>query len=170
MRKSGAIPTGNDDALQNARPALAQAWRGFTDYNPNNGILAIATQLGEVLEIYDLKDTTRVVRIGPNGEPQFKIADGYGIPAGIMGFSDVQVTDSAIYAVFHGRTFKEIAQNNGQSPDGGRYIYVFSLKGEPLCKYVLDRYIYGIHVDEKSKTIIATDVNNDQPIVKFTFG
>lgn len=170
IRKSGAISTSNDDALQNARPALAQAWRGFIDYNPNNGILAIATQLGEVLEIYDLKDTTKIVRIGPNGEPQFKIADGYGIPAGIMGFSDVQVTDSAIYAVFNGQTFKEIAQNNGQSPDGGRYIYVFSLKGEPLCKYILDRYIYGIHVDEESKTIIATDVNNDQPIVKFTFG
>lgn len=170
MRKSGAIPTANDDALQNARPALAQAWRSFIDYNPNNGILAIATQLGEVLEVYDLKDTTRVVRMGPNGEPQFKIADGYGIPAGIMGFSDVQVTDSAIYAVFHGRTFKEIAQKSGQAPDGGRYIYVFSLEGEPLCKYTLDRYIYGIHVDESTKTIIATDVNNDQPIVKFTFG
>ena len=27
---------------------------------------------------------------------------------GIMGFSDVQVTDSAIYTVFHGTSFKEI--------------------------------------------------------------
>lgn len=170
IRKSGAIPTDNDDALQNARPALAQAWRSFIDYNPNNGILAAVTQLGEVLEIYDLKDTTRIVGMGPNGEPKFKISDGYGFPTGIMGFSDVQVTDSAIYTVFHGRTFKEIAQASGSLPDGGRYIYVFSLQGEPLRKYTLDRYIYGIHVDESTKTIIATDVNNDQPIVKFTFG
>ena len=44
-----------------------------------------------------------------------------------MGFSDVQVTDSAIYAVFHGTTFKEIAKQNGRLPDGGKYIYVFSL-------------------------------------------
>ena len=35
----------------------------------------------------------------------FKISQGYGIPTGIMGFSDVQVADSAIYAVFHGALF-----------------------------------------------------------------
>ena len=56
------------------------------------------------------------------------------------------------------RLFKEIARQSGRLPDGGKYIYVFSLKGEPLCKYVLDHYIYGIWVDEDTKTIIATDV------------
>ena len=170
ISKIGTIPTVKKKALQNARPALAQAWRSFLDYNPHNGVFAMVTQLGEVLEVYNLKDSTCIVRIGDNGEPEFKISDGYGIPTGIMGFSDVQVTDSAIYAVFHGTTFKEIARHNGYLPDGGKYIYVFSLKGEPLCKYVLDHYVYGIWVDEATKTIIATDVNNDQPIVKFYFG
>lgn len=168
--KIGIIPTIDEKALKNARPALAQAWRSFLDYNPNNGILAAVTQLGEVLEVYSLKDSTHVVRIGEHGEPEFKISDGYGIPTGVMGFSDVQVTDSAIYAVFHGTSFKEIARQSGSLPDGGKYIYVFSLKGEPLCKYVLDHYVYGIWVDEATKTIIATDVNNDQPILKFNFG
>ena len=168
--KIGIIPTIDEKALENARPALAQAWRSFLDYNPNNGILAAVTQLGEVVEVYNLKDSTHVVRIGEYGEPEFKISDGYGIPTGIMGFSDVQVTDSAIYTVFHGTSFKEIARQSGRLPDGGKYIYVFSLKGEPLCKYVLDHYIYGIWVDEATKTIIATDVNNDEPILKFNFG
>ena len=168
--KIGIIPTIDEKALKNARPALAQAWRSFLDYNPNNGILAAVTQLGEVLEVYSLKDSTHVVRIGEHGEPEFKISDGYGIPTGVMGFSDVQVTDSAIYAVFHGTSFKEIARQSGSLPDGGKYIYVFSLKGEPLCKYVLDHYVYGIWVDEATKTIMATDVNNDQPILKFDFG
>lgn len=167
MDKMGMIPSVNEEALQNARPALAQAWRSFLDYNSHNGILATVTQLGEVVEIYNLKDSTHVVRIGEHGEPAFKVSDGYGIPTGIMGFSDVQVTDNAIYAVFHGTSFKEIAKHSGRLPDGGKYIYVFSLKGEPLYKYVLDHYIYGICVDEATKTIIATDVNNDQPIVKF---
>lgn len=103
-------------------------------------------------------------------EKVLKESDGYGIPTGIMGFSDVQVTDSAIYAVFHGTPFKEIARQSGRLPDGGKYIYVFRLKGEPMCKYVLDHYIYGIWVDEANKMIIATDVNNDQPILKFSFG
>lgn len=169
LNKTGSIPSANRKALQNARPALAQAWRSFVDYNPHNNIMAMATQLGEVLEIYNLKDSTYIVRIGEHGEPGFRIAEGYGIPTGIMGFSDIQVTDSAIYTVFQGVTFKEIAQKKGRRPDGGKYIYVFNLKGELLYKYVLDRYIYGIWVDEATKTIIATDVNKDQPIVRFCF-
>lgn len=168
--KSGLIPSTNKEALANARPALAQAWRSFIDYNPRNGVLAAATQLGEVLEIYNLQDSTHVVCVGPCGEPEFKVSEGYGLPTGIMGFSDVQVTDRAIYAVFHGRTFKEISKQKDSVIDGGRYIYVFSLQGEPLCKYTLDRYIYGIHVDEEKKIITATDVNNDQPIVTFRMG
>ena len=48
MHKFGVIPTVDEDALRNVRPALAQAWRSFIDYNPRNGILAVATQLGEV--------------------------------------------------------------------------------------------------------------------------
>lgn len=107
LRKIGTIPTTNEDALKKARPALAQAWRSFIDYNPRNGILVAATQLGEVLEIYNLKDSTHVTCIGPNGEPEFQISQGYGIPTGIMGFSDIQVTDSAIYAVFQGHAFSD---------------------------------------------------------------
>lgn len=89
-----------------------------------------------------------------------------------MGFSDVQVTDSAIYAVFHGRSFKEIAQSARSGinlPDGGKYIYMFSLTGEPLCKYVLDHYIHGISVDEQKGVIIATDVNKDEPIIEYRY-
>ena len=171
MHKFGVIPTVNEDALQNARPALAQAWRSFIDYNPRSGILAVATQLGEVLEIYNLKDSTHVVCMGPRGEPEFQVSGGYGIPTGIMGFSDVQVTDRAIYAVFHGRSFKDIARDarNGiNHPDGGQFIYMFSLTGKPLKKYVLDHYICGISVDEQSGVIYATDVNEDEPILEYS--
>lgn len=169
LYKFGTIPTTNEDALAHSRPALAQAWRSFIDYNPRKKVLAAVTQLGEVLEIYNLKDTaSQIVRIGPNGEPKFKIARGYSIPTGIMGFSDVQVTDKAIYAAFQGRTFKELAsQPKDKKVTGGQYIYVFSLKGEPLMKYVLDRHITGISVDEKRGIITATDVNSDEPIVEY---
>ena len=87
-----------------------------------------------------------------------------------MGFGDVQVTDRAIYAVFSGRTFKELMQSAQQGknlPEGGRYIYAFSLRGEPLCRYVLDRHISGFHVEEKKGVIWATDVNRDQPVCRF---
>lgn len=169
LRSEGKIPSEQFFPV-NSSSALAQAWRSFIDYNPDNGVLAIVTQLGEVLEVYNMIDKTHKVLYGPNGEPDFEISDGNGIPTGIMGFSDVDVTDKYIYAVFHGRSFCEIAKQvrkgiKGQ--DGGKYIYVFSLTGEPVCCYTLDRYIYGIDVNEEKGIITAVDVNSDEPIVEF---
>lgn len=125
LNKIGYLPT-EKNYLNEASPSMAQAWRSFIDYNQDKGIMAVATQLGEVLEIYDMKGNTRKVLYGPNGEPDFEIANGYGIPTGIMGFSDVKVTDKYIYTVFHGRSFREISKQvrkgiKGQ--DGGKYIY-----------------------------------------------
>ena len=169
-QSTGEIPceTINEET---SRPALAQAWRSFIDYNPDNGILALVTQLGEVLEIYNLKDNTHKVLYGPGGEPEFKTAqDGTGVPTGIMGFSDVKVTDRYIYAVFQGIRFKDklAARQRGEVPeDGGRFIYVFDLEGNPVQKYTLDHAIYGIDINEETKTIVATEVKSDDPIIIF---
>ena len=168
LYKSGQIPTSNLVALNESKPALSQAWRSFVDYSPRHGVLAAATQLGEVLEIYNYKDSTHLVLVGPNGEPEFQEMNGYAIPAGIMGFSDVQVTDNYIYTVFHGRKFKDMMNNPDKIVDGGQYIYVFDLKGNPVCKYTLDRYINGLFVDEMAQKMYATDVNSDQPLVSYT--
>lgn len=73
IHSANQIPTENNYE-DIARPALAQAWRSFFDYNPQKGILVMATQLGEALEIYNFTDTTQTVRYGPNGEPQFAIS------------------------------------------------------------------------------------------------
>ena len=72
-----------------------------------------------------------------------------------------------IYTVFHGRSFKEIAKQQQPVTDGGQFIYVFSLKGEPLVRYTLDRYIYGMVVNEETKELYAVDVNSNLPVVKF---
>lgn len=87
-----------------------------------------------------------------------------------MGFCDVQVTNDAIYAVFQGRTFKEISEaaQEGDMTDGGRYVYVFSLAGEPLKKFLFEYFVHGIWVDEQKGVIIAMDVNQDEPIVSLS--
>ncbi len=171
LRKTGDIPSSNKKALEGSRPALAQAWRSFIDYNPRNGVLVVATQLGEVLEVYNLKENTRIVKVGGQGEPQFMVSrDGYGIPTGIMGYGDVQVTDRAIYTTFEGESFKDIANNYKKgvnAPNGGNRIYVYTLEGEPLRKYELDHYVDGIWVDEEKGIILAVDGNQDEPIVEF---
>ena len=46
-------------------------------------------------------------------------------------------------------------------------LFMFSLKGEPLRKYVLDHYVHGIFVDEQRGVITALDVNMDEPIMEF---
>ena len=145
IRSIGKIPTEKDLASE-IRPALAQAWRSFIDYNPHNGILAMVTQLGESIEIYNTKENTHT------------------------GFSDIVITDKYIYSVFQGIRFKDklASYQRGEKPeDGGRYIYVFDLKGNPIQKYTLDKPIYGIDINEKTKTVIATCVESDEPIMEF---
>ncbi len=84
IRNQQKIPV-REDKKQIANIALAQAWRSFIDYNPDNGILAMVTQLGEVLEIYDLKaDTIVNIVYGKNGEPDYIDKGGYAVPNGIM--------------------------------------------------------------------------------------
>lgn len=166
----GAIPTVKDN-WGVSPPALAQAWRSFMDYNPTVGLLVMATQLGEVLEVYNVRKNTQNVLYGPKGEPQF-ITDGgeHSAPTGIMGFSDVKITDHYIYAVFQGVSFKDkynAFSRGTRLEDGGRFIYVFDLECNPVKKYILNHAIYGIDVNEETKTIIATKVDSDSPLLEF---
>lgn len=163
----GEIPSENNKEASNLG-IMAQAWNSYIHYNPRNQLLATATQLGEVIEVYDLKTNSRQIIVGPHGEPQYAIAkDGWAVPKGIMGFSDIQITDNYIYTVFHGRTFKEIIKDPNNTLDGGEYIHIYNLNGEPICRLVLDHAIYGIDVDEENKIIWATDVNSEEQILKF---
>jgi hypothetical protein len=169
LRAAGNIPAGKQ-ADRTAPVALAQAWRSFLDYHPRHDLLVMATQLGEVLELYHLHDTAHTVVRGPHGEPEFRTVQGEGVPTGIMGFGDIQITDRYIYTVFQGRTFKEIQQahRQGQRTErGGRFIRVFDLEGRPVRQYTLDHSVSGICVDEQAGIIFATDVNSDEPVVQF---
>lgn len=170
VRKSFAIPSKFEISKKNAsKIALAQAWRSFLHYNPKNRILAMVTQLGQVLEIYDLKNRRIVNIIRQQGlEPEFIVNGNYAVPTGIMGYSDVYVGQKCIYAIFWGHSFEDIRQGK-ETKEGGRYIHVFDLKGNPIRQYILDRYITGFHIDEKEKRIIGLDVNSDQPVVEYSF-
>lgn len=149
---------------------LAQAWRSFISYNPYHDILGMATQLGQVIEIYDLKRDAVIKIVGQErGTPQFLNRGGYAVPTGIMGYSDIHVGQDYIYALFWGSSFEDIKEQGQQHQDGGRYVHVFDLQGNPIRQYVLDRYITGFHIDEEKRTMIGLDVNSNQPIVAYSF-
>ncbi len=159
-RKIGSIPVKGQ--MGNVpEPALGSAWRAFLGYNPRNGIAALATQFGEVLEIYDLRnDRTRVV-VGEGGEPICKFKENYATPNGILGYGDIFVGEMHIYALYWGHEYKKIVQGE-ITVEGGNYIHVFDLEGNPVRRYELDRYVTGIYVDEAMGEVFCTDVNEGQ--------
>ncbi len=159
-RREGVIPEKyRVDNVPEA--ALGQAWNAFTSYNPHNGILALATQFGEVLEIYDLRNNNVIIKIGPGGEPVCKYKGSEAYPIGIMGYSDVFVGEQAIYALYWGHEFDKIITDE-ITVQGGNYIHVFNLKGKPLRRYQLDRYITGFYINEATGEVFGTDVNEEQ--------
>jgi hypothetical protein len=168
QQKLFQIPTKKYKDVSYSKIVLAQAWRSFIDYNPGNGILAMATQLGQVIEIYDLKKNEIVnILFGKYGEPEFTNLESYAIPNGIMGYSDIQVGNDAIYTVFWGTPFKDIQRDPFNTLEGGDMIQVFSLTGIPLQQYHLDKHIVGFSVDEKNKKLTGLDVNNENQIVEY---
>lgn len=148
---------------------LAQAWRPFLNYNPEHGILALATQLGQVLEIYDINKEQVINVVGnEDNQPQFITKGSYAIPNGIMGYSDVHVGQEDIYALFWGHSFADIKAGK-INKEGGNTVHVFSLDGTPKTEYKLDSHITGFHIDEKNKVIIGLDINSNQPLKKFKY-
>lgn len=162
------IPTNKRNESKIPGIVLAQAWRSFIDYNPENNILAMATQLGQVIELYNLntRETIRIMH-GEFGEPEFATGDAYAVPNGIMGYSDVHVGSDKIYTLFWGTSFKEIRENPLNRMEGGNIIQVFSLEGTPIIQYTLDKYITGFCIDEKKNILLGLDVNSDQQLIEY---
>ena len=164
QKSIGSIPT-EDESLRESLPALAQAWRTFMSYNPKNQVLALVTQLGETVEIFNLKTGFHTVLFGPNGEPVFSRQGGEAFPKGIKGFNEVLVADSCIYTVFDGVSFKERIRNMQEGkelPDGGYFVYVFDLEGKPLRKLALDHSVFGLAV--QGERLYTTSRDDDHPV------
>ena len=170
IKKWGEIPTDRKKDLQKYPYAFGYGWISFIDYSPKIGTLVAATQLGEVLEIWNVKNNTHKVLKGKLGEPEFEILPEYAVPAGSVGHNDIQVTDSAIYVIYRGISIKDdmLAHQKGKPlPIGGKTIRVFSLEGEPLKEYKLDHSVSGIWVDEQAGKMWTLDVNSDEPLVEY---
>ena len=170
MKKWGNIPTDKSDMLKNKPNVFGQGWASMIDFSLNNGVLVAATQLGEVLEVWNTKKNTYQILKGKMGEPKFEIYQNYAIPSGCRGYNDIQITKDAIYAIFAGDSFKDLINNTRKGqyvPEGGKIVRVFSLEGKPLKEYKLDHSVSGIWVDEKLDIMWALDVNSDEPIVKY---
>lgn len=170
LRKAAMISLSDTATLHKNAPAVAQAWRSFLAIDRAGKRVVAVTQLGDVLDTYAVGSGMRAEAhvVGRDGEPVFQVTpEGYGIPSGCMGYWDVQVTDSCIYALYDSTTFKEIAQSAGMGKQGGTSLRVFSREGNLLRRYVFDRPLSGIYVDEARHLLWATDVNTDNGLFRY---
>ena len=145
-----------------SRKVDAATYQGWVSWLAGNeDILVTATQLGEVIDIYSLKNTQEQFTIkGKGGFPVFQKHNGYGIPTGIMGFECVSVTKDYIIAVYNGVKL----QSRDPDKEGGQYIYIYDYSGTPIKKIILDQLISYAYVDEKDNVIYALTVNSNQPL------
>ncbi len=160
IREIGKIPA-TEKTTDISDIALWSAWRAFIGCNPHNEIVVLTTQFGEVLEIYNLRTGSTKVIIGAGGEPICTFKENWAYPNGILGYSDVFVGEKHIYALFWGHEYKKVLSRE-ITFQGGNYIHVFDLEGNPVRRYELDRYITGLYVDEARGEVIGTDVNEEQ--------
>ncbi len=120
--------------------------------------------MGDVLEIYNLKDSTQKILVGKQGEPSV-LREGNSMSLmSANGYQDVIVGDSAIYALYSQITYKEVREaqrKNEITPNGGNFIYVFSLDGEMKKVFELDEYINGFSIDFKKNIIYGVTSNSD---------
>lgn len=147
---------------------LGFLWRGYMAYSPEKEILAMATQHGEVIELYNLRDSSSRVLTGEGGAPVFQADSPMSV---VEGFCDIQWVGDEIYALYSGRLRaeldKEMQQLGKQPPSGGKQIYVFNAAGEPVVKYLLDRFIDGFAVDQTNRQIIGITPNGENPLCLF---
>ena len=99
--------------------------------------VAMATQFGDVIEIYNLNNGDSSCFVGNQGAP--KENDGQ-----IEGFCDIKWVGENIYTLFSGRLRADLIRKSEagkKEPMGGNIIKVFDRGGNVLEEYELDTYI-----------------------------
>ena len=73
LHKSHCIPITDEKRLQESAPAVAQGWRSFISFSPDKKLLVTVTQLGDVLDIYNIENGRHINYKGEDGEPEFQM-------------------------------------------------------------------------------------------------
>jgi hypothetical protein len=135
-------------------------WRSFMDLNHSKNKLVLATQFGDVIEIYDLNQNNYIQKVGKDGLPR-------SASQHIKGYCDVKWWDNDIYALYMSNG--DFLRKSGiqRAPMGGNIIHVFDEYGNKKKVYHLDMYINGFTIDERRNLIIGITADEDDPVFLF---
>lgn len=145
---------------------LALAYVSRMGIKPDLSRIAIGTSMGDYLSIYDSTGVRlKTIRTPERLEPIFEVGSngnwGYTDEAK-YGYHDIACSNKYIYAQYGGK------KHDGDIKYTSRYVNIYTWDGEPVVRLVLDRYVLGICVDEKNKTLYALEIFANQPIIKYT--
>lgn len=156
-----SIPqNGRENSKTNASDAYL--WRSFMSYNSAFKKLAMATQSGDVVEIYDMANGGSIVTVGDGGMPRNANQ--------LEGFHDIHWIGDKIYALYSGRLREDLSRSfsvGKREPDGGDKIRVYSSDGKLLEQYQLDCFINGFTFDKEKQRLIGITSNRDNPFCFF---
>jgi hypothetical protein len=148
---------------------LQHAYEGPVAVRPDRSRFAIATRLGDRLEVYGA-DGTRLAQVAgttgflPAFEAQ-KRGEGVSMALGDdvrVGYVDLASTGDRIYALFSGAV-------GMQGPDtfAGREVHVFDWSGTLLSRMPLDAPVWNIAVDPGGRRMFGVRHDPEPAIVRF---
>ena len=139
-------------------------WDNFSrwKFKPDYSKMVTTTYIGSIMEIFNSESITNIVseQLLPIHQPKYGLAEGArpkwitSSDDTVIGFQDLFVTDSQIYALIYGVNVNDMEANLPS-------IYVLSWNGEPKIKYQFKERLYTFSVDEQEKTIYAIVMQDD---------
>ena len=143
---------------------ITTLWRGMMDVDGDQVVLG--TFYGDVLEIYDLKDSTknRIVR-GPDGPPEATVDGGVVGFGHKKGYQDIRIAGDRIYALYDGTNSKDLSQSDDRKRSALR---IFDREGRWLVTGRLDRPIARFCLLSDGRTALAVDPTAEYQLCTFT--
>jgi hypothetical protein len=147
----------NEQAIENHLRAMA--YQGILAANPGKTKFVYASFGGEIIHFYNIqKDNISLIRKIENVYPSYKYENNAVVTnvKNREGYISLSATDQFIYALYCGKTLKEMRNVNGFSLESTQ-VRVFDWTGEMVQAYTLDipcRYI-GVSCDGKKLWAIA---------------
>ncbi|WP_420387403.1 BF3164 family lipoprotein [Roseivirga sp.] len=151
--------------------SLAMAFQGNILASPSGKKVVLATVQSANFEIIDINNPMEpVLKSRLNSwKPEFvNESGGNSISVAFkqesrLGYTDIAVTNQAVYLLLSGRTRSEYGANASESND----LHVYDWSGEPLAHYKLDRDISAFEISASGKELYG--FVNEEPalIVKY---
>lgn len=84
-----------------------------------------------------------------------------------MNYTKLKVTNKYIYALYIGKTLKEMNANERHTDDYSNEIHVFDWNGKPVRKILLDQYIFSFCITPNDDYLIASSLNSINKLYQY---